>query len=85
MQLARRELLVVHEATPREPSVLIQLGKTCRALGQPDEAARCWTLALEYLSLAADKRANTVRAMLHNLGSNRGGIGGDFDDSDLIA
>lgn len=45
--LARVELLVVHEANPREPSVLMALGKACKRAGFIDEAIRLLNLALE--------------------------------------
>jgi tetratricopeptide (TPR) repeat protein len=45
--LARNELLIVHEANPREPSVLVALGKACKRAGYIDEAIRFLNLALE--------------------------------------
>lgn len=63
--------------------MLIQLGKLCKRVGALEDAARAWTLALELLSAAGDKRANGVRAMLHNLGTSNNGIG-ELEDDDVL-
>lgn len=43
----RRELLICHEASPRELAILVQLGKACKRLGRLPEAGRFLNLALE--------------------------------------
>lgn len=45
--LARVELLLVHESNPKEPSVLLTLGKACKRAGFIDDAIRFLNLALE--------------------------------------
>jgi Flp pilus assembly protein TadD len=39
-ELARRELLAVHEQAPQEPSILVALGKVCKQLARLDDAVR---------------------------------------------
>jgi tetratricopeptide (TPR) repeat protein len=50
---ARACLLRVHERSPREPGILVQLGSLCKRMGRTEEAARFLNLALEALSLPA--------------------------------
>jgi anaphase-promoting complex subunit 3 len=59
---ARLELAAVHEASPREASVLVELGRVCKRLGAHDEAIGHLNAALELRPSAA--LASRVREML---------------------
>ena len=65
---AAADLRAVHEAAPREASVLVQLGRAYQRGGDLAAAARAWHEALTLLR--DDKAANNVQSLLDSLHVN---------------
>jgi tetratricopeptide (TPR) repeat protein len=77
---AERALLAVLELAPKEPTVLIQLGKVCKAQGKKQEALSYLHAALA--NTRGDKDIGIVKHLINGLSEGEGGEGNGDDEAE---